>query len=287
MNTWNCPPGYATDELIILPAHYAHSNNTCTVYLPVYTTLFSLLTAFRTLLSYMQIHIWMSKNKTSSVSDKQGHGGGRRKKKRLPIVPSFGILTSVSLLLFTILTSQNIANSSNNGSAALICFFFIPTFVAIHFSVTRIITLGKKLIPLSQATLELTNEPSKIQKLDERTPFIHFLHFVANITFITNPISILIFGFIFPGNYVPVALGFACYMFQCFLMTSGFVYQYQRVIRAIKTIQLINLPSSQRPAVNNAVKRLRQQQVVYTVIGSLGTAVWFAPVFKLVPFSWW
>ena len=307
MNTGNCSFYFATDEVVLKQGHAV----ACAVFLPLYIGLFATLSAVRTLGWVLQIKVWKERYmvKAATTPNYQGamsyEGGGQtyspaaspssKRTRRLPIIPAFHILAVVSIILFTVLTPLGIANSGNNVTIALISLYFLPSFVNAHIAFLRIVKLGKNIIPLSVTSLDVRRNTQVFSRLDKKSKFLNFVRFALILSYWMNLIAIFVFGFIFPGHYAPVAVGFSCYIFQCAMMVCGLDYQYERLIRAVRAFQknsngaVVNSSqeTQQNSAVNKSIKRFRLHQITFFILGLGGGLVWLFPTTTLVPFDWW
>ena len=217
MNSTGCPRGYATDQLMLYGEDLKLGS--CEVYFPLFLGLFLSLTVFRFALSVVLLKQWLDREKARRALKKEVD----KKYHRLPVVPGFLFFAVIFLALFTALSSVNLINSSNNGSLVLLCLFYIPAMMFGYVSTKRVLKFGKRIIPLSKRTsLEVRDQIFfKIDSLDRTDYVLQALFMFTYLVFLLNPISMIVFGSIFRGNYIPAQLGFFSYAVMDIIIGLG------------------------------------------------------------------
>ena len=176
MNTTGCPPNYATDQLMLYGQDLKLGS--CEVYLPLYIGLFASLASLRVLVSILLFKQWSDREKLRRELHKDKH----KKKHRFPLVPSILAIGALLLILFSILSSMNFINSSNNGALALLCLINIPSLVFGYLASSRVLKFGKKIIPFSRKTTKEVRD--QIFKLDSLERTDYFLKIVFSVAYL-------------------------------------------------------------------------------------------------------
>lgn len=280
MNTTGCPLNYATDQVMLYGNDLKLT--ACDVFLPVYHGLFGSLTAVRVLVSLYLLRKWFERRRAQIRNGKT--------RQRFPVFSGTLFLAGLVLCLFTILTSFNLVNSSNNGSATLLCLFYFPSILVGYLSMNRVLRLGKRIIPLSKTSIirdKITTQSERFNALEKMDLIIRILFFIIYAIFLMNVLAMLVFGFIFQGSFIPVQIGFFSYAAMDILIGLGLAYQYQRVIWAISSIDSGIPSSNSRDEIYKVIRRMRWIQA-FSLFYLMGVSVaWLLPVAKIIRPKWW
>lgn len=144
MNQTDCPPGYATDSVLV----YSNTLNKCET--PMAAWLGSTITiiVLRSIVTCGQIHLWYSREshrkdrKSTNYREGIDYIGGTR----LPIIPTLSASVTISFTICVVLATLNIANYANGFS--LFLFGWVVLFAGIShiFFVVKFVRLSDKLL---------------------------------------------------------------------------------------------------------------------------------------------
>src|SRR4051812_17607841 len=101
MDVTGCSFGYATDGIFLYESDYVPLS--CEANLIVFVVIFSALSIFRAGISVWQFKLWFRR-------ERQRTRLTGKKRTRLPIFPLLSAIQAIVLILYTILTSFNVAN---------------------------------------------------------------------------------------------------------------------------------------------------------------------------------
>jgi hypothetical protein len=282
MDTTGCPPGFASDHVFMYGTDFIPLS--CNVPIAFFTTFFVVLCLIRVFINYIQIRTWLQRER--KLQEKTGVS-----RRRIPIVPITSLIATISLVLYTILVSVNIANSRNGLPFLFLAILYLPMASTATFLMFRLVRLGKQLIPLGRAKLErLGAGESGEEKLAELGRFNTILKFCISIHIMATagtPIAALV-NLSYPV-YETFQVACVCYATQDIIIASGIVYQYQRVIWAIQSCRYgaETQTSNQRNDVKRAVFRLRMQQVMLLLLCPFAAIIWILNATRAVlPFYW-
>jgi hypothetical protein len=141
MNTTNCPPYYATDEI-----WWARLDAPpCSLNIPAWLTVAVWLCVSRFLIAFIHLRDWRSRQiyltkKYNSVDNA----------KRLPVQPIASMYTAITQTLFFVLASTDSISVRDGTSYVMLAWWGIG-FLSVEFLMfRRIVTLGHKIIPLGK-----------------------------------------------------------------------------------------------------------------------------------------
>lgn len=286
MNPTNCPYGRASDQVMLYGPYFVPDS--CSVNLTVYGFFFGSLVIVRVMITLVQFRLWYLRR-----MQQQEKGAHSRKKKMIrlsfPLFPVLSTISSLSLFLFTLLTALDIAHAGNNGAASLFCIYFIPFIISTMLGMRRLIQLGAKIIPLSKATLRQQHgdeDRDKVfAKLTEADVFLKLSLIVPVAILIVIPLSVLIFGFIFPASFAPLQVCFACIVLGQLCFGAGASYQIHRVLQAVnRSVDFSKNPEQ----IIGALRKLHAQQIIAVVFGVFcGPCTTLLITIPVVKPYWW
>lgn len=280
MDRTNCSEGYASDRVMLYGDDFVPFS--CNVSLAVYIGVFVTLTLIRGTMCLVQFRLWIVRERRVQVRT-------GKKRNRLPLLPLLSCFSFSCLAVFTILTSTNVANSSNGAPLMILTLFFFTLSVTGIFMAMRIINLGKKIIPLSMVKLDNERNNPRLSQLEKSTGFLKLIFVLEIVVIAISPITA------FVGLFSPVFSTFqiavVCYPIQNVLIGCGVGYQYQRVIKAIQACEFSNsqgvVIGRNHQNINRAVKKLQFQQLSLILCGPWTAMVWVLTVARVILPVYW
>jgi hypothetical protein len=277
MDTTFCPAGMATDRVMLYGSDVIAFS--CDVPIANYVVPFALMSVIRCMVTAFQIKLWLRKGR-------QAKSSSRRQKTRIPALPALSMLTSFFLILFTILTSLNIANTLNGGSLLIMALFFLPFSLGFPMFIHRVIKLGQKIIPLANVKFDEDDAKRKIlADLSQYRIPMRITVFLLTIAILMTPIAAL--AGLGVHSFVVFQVAASGYIAQDVLIGVGFTYQYERVISAVKICGLTSLQSPERRSqIQKAINRLRLHQAVF-IYGPITAIFWALNVSRVILPHYW
>ena len=290
MDQTGCPQGLASDHVMLYGNDFIPGS--CDVSIAFYIGYFSCLCVFRGMVSLLQFKIWLHRERAL----KQKYG---RNRKRLPIVPMLSLVTSISLILFVVLTSTNVANGGNGVPTFLLGLFYFPLALESIMILVKMVRVGRNLIPLSKLGMNGTNTPDAVERelanLSRATSALRVIFGSHILVTFTTPISFFV-GLFVPSSYVTFQVGALGYAFQDLFLASGYCYQYERVIRAIRACRNKQINSvvqhggqggGRDSKIDEALWRLRIHQLVVSALAPATAIVWILSGSRAVLPHYW
>jgi hypothetical protein len=277
-----CPDGLATDGLMLYEGDFRPGS--CEVNLGAFLGTYICLVIFRWMLCAAQFKLWKDRERRYFEKTK-------KVRRRLPVLPLLSILSSSILTIFVALTSTNVANSRNGAPGFLLAMFYIPLEAQVLMNMIRIVNLGKKLIPMSRATVDgsyVASSP-RLDDLGNATALqkvLFVLYVLGMMLTVASGIASLV-----AHVYVPFQVLIMTLMLNGFLLSIILGVQYQRVINAVQDMHRAarNLVVNKDKAhdIEAAIQKLRFQQLAAVVLGSLTSIMWILNVTRVVLPQWW
>lgn len=301
MNTEGCPSGMFTDEIMLLPGRADPCTSPTLGWIVIAFT-FSIARLLLVVPIYLErAQHWRAQEQRlqkSPTSNNKNKRDGKVRPHRWMIHAVVGILQ----ILFVILATLNIVNTRNGASPFLVGVFFVPTGIEHALQATKIVRLGRKIVPLSQSKFP------QLKRQDlERADFA--LRIWA---FLTASALFIMFLFFFLGLVIPGGsggnpwtlhggLGFTG-VYQLFI-TCSVAWQFHRCISAVLILRqdIIEAEKQQvlavtaidgtgdkhKSALNMALGALRMQQNIVLFVGifSLTLSLLFAT--EVIPLTWY
>jgi hypothetical protein len=277
MDETNClVPGSATDRVIILTSS---QGTNCDAAKDVYVGYLSFLSALRLSLSLYQFLLW--RKREGRVAERTG-----KKRSRFPIVPSLSLISSVSIMMFTILTSLNIANSNNGVPVILYTLYFIPVSLQGMIMHRRIVRLGAKIIPLSKANLSAIGNRAILSSLSDVPWWFVWIVRISHVVELLMFISGVFVAPLIAPSYVPVQIIEASLAYLGLAVIGLSVGHSQRVVSAINKCLAPGENIQLRKDSENAVRSLRMQQIGPAIMCVLGGSLHLLIAAAVVPMNY-
>jgi hypothetical protein len=283
MDREGCGEGLATDHVMLYENDWTPLS--CGVSFAFYVSYFTVITFLRLLVTLAQLQMWRDRehriNKTRAAS------AGKR--RRLPVVPFLSFVSFFAMLLFTILTSTNVATGANGGPAFLLGLLYFPVAVQAFILMSRVGRFGKRLIPKTKTQMQ-----ERAIVLNTTTTFLRVIQ--LNLILATLIASTSYFAGLFSPVYITFQLGATSYATQDIICGVGLLYQYQRIIDVIMGAQNSSQQegvggtsgSEQRQKLKHVLARLRLHQVIWGFMAPSVSAVWLVTVTRVtLPYYWW
>jgi hypothetical protein len=278
MDTHSCPPNYATDQIFICSTS---TPPLCNANLTSYIVTLVIFIICRIGLTIRQYQIWSMREKLHSGNTHHQSGLTRRNNKRKPVVVFISIITITLLILFTILTSLNVVGCYNGTSGIILCLYFFPLKIAAALYSDRITRLGRTLIPLSKA--QLTLDAKQETTLAKPDSVLYVLNVLIKSQWLVEAVALIIVAPIFPGNFIPLSVGFYSYGIMAIMVAMSWAWQLNRLIVVAKTAQHRDNDNGR---VNSAIMLLRNQQFFVFLICSGFGLLWIMIGTQILTFSY-
>jgi hypothetical protein len=289
MNTTNCPPYLATDEILSIQ----WTPESCDMSVIAYLTLMILLLSVRCMGWLTSVRYW---RKRQAIMLKAAGDQRMKAQRRLPIVPAVSAVMQILWMTFLILTATDVGNNQNGIPAAFWgTLIMLWGFSAVSM-VRRLISLGAKLIPLSG--IRIDKDSTQFSKSLKR------LDLILQLCFIAMPI-LLIIEFILCAIVIPVSSttaqftiadsaltgGFVVSAMFCALLGGSLTWQLNRLVGATKLLSSVGVAGHGNEqasrSIQKAIMSMRYQQMMWISTGTASSFIFAALAGKLIPAKWY
>jgi len=279
MNTNGCPPGLFTDDILIFDSQQQPH---CNAPVAGYITLLGLQALLRVFVSVVQVRYW--NNRVNRRTAQEHHHA--RNKRRYPIVPTTSSIAVVFQIVFLILTSLNLANTSNSVSVIMLGLFYTAVMSGQFLLVRRYIRLGKKLLPKGPGM-----SVEKLNSLAVNDMVLNVLLFGMRVAGLGMVITSILSVAAYPSSSTPFQImeGFVGLYQVC--AASSVAWQLRRCIRAVTNsrdaVQGNIISDRSKASVEHATKKMRQQQIICLAVAIFGGVFNLLVAVNVVQLNWW
>jgi hypothetical protein len=280
MDSSNCShESAATDRIMIIPFMLPTIEETCATNKYVYIGGMTVLTIVRCSFALFQFKLW--RNREKKLAQRVG-----KKRGRIPIVPILSFVGSLALVLLTVLTSINIANSGNGIPTLLQGIINLAMYTQGLIMYKRIIELGARIIPLSKTTLTKIGNTKALVSLNQQPTWYRAVSYIVLATFGTIFISSIIVGPIIAPNYAQAQILAATSGIYTYIVVMLSIFHIQRIITAIKDCQTSDNNVQVSNDIKGAIRMLRIQQLGPAVVCVVCVIVYILVVIKVILMSY-
>jgi hypothetical protein len=289
MDQTGCPVGLFTDRFF--PGHDNPATAALCLYpVAAWTTVGSVLAAIRLVCALLTMHVWRIKRASSRKVTGRAQTGMKHNDSVLvwlPVQPLASLGLALTLALYVILTSANVASASNGATTFLIALFMLFGTVSHFFFARKLLRLGKALFQSHQlnAAGDLV---ARVSKSDSVLKVLYSISVGCGLAMSALALALLA---------VPEAVG----VFQAVFAVIGvyslvqplmIAWQLRRIVRAMDAthhatmdIRLQSAPH-QDAKMQRTKRKILSQQIGVLLVGGVASLLNFLIASRVIPSAW-